>query len=261
MEIEFLNNTDSAREISKTLKSAWGSEALDQDLKDIFLASNFNGGISILARENGEIVGISFCFPGYRKGKLYLYSHLTGVSHESKGRGIGLSLKMAQKEWALENGYDLIAWTFDPLMNMNASLNIGKLGSISRTYLSNFYGKIDDKINYGISTDRLVAEWWLRKPKQNVIRPDRIYDLTEDRYDLNNDAEYETLGLKIPEDFPKLKKRDMEEAQKIRNLSAKMFSELFKEGYMICGYSKESFMYILSRKKEVLSLYIENPFR
>lgn len=260
MEIEFLKNTDSAREITKILKSAWGSETLDQDLKDIFLASSFNGGISIVARENENIVGINFGFPGYRKGKLYLYSHLTGVSHDVKGRGIGISLKMAQKKWALENGFDLIAWTFDPLMNLNASLNIGKLGSISRTYLFNFYGRLDDKINYGITTDRIVAEWWLNKPNNIFKRPEKVYDLTASIYDLDIEFKYSTIGLIIPEDFPKLKKANMEKAQYIRNISGKILYDLLGKGYTICGYSKDKPMYILSKDKDISSEYGENPF-
>ena len=129
VEIEVLRNIDSAREITGVIKSAWGSESLDQDIKDIFLAANFNGGISLVAREDGKIKGINFGFPGYRSGKLYLYSHLTGIAKDAKGSGIGYALKMAQKNWAVENGYDLITWTFDPLMRVKGVVKGPRYGS------------------------------------------------------------------------------------------------------------------------------------
>ena len=52
-------------------------------------------------------------------------------------------------------------WTFDPLEIKNAHLNIYKLGAVVRSYLVNFYGVSSSRLQGGLPTDRLVAEWYL----------------------------------------------------------------------------------------------------
>ena len=55
-------------------------------------------------------------------------------------------------------------WTFDPLEIKNAYLNIHKLGAIVRSYRVNFYGVSSSRLQGGLPTDRLVAEWHLDSP-------------------------------------------------------------------------------------------------
>jgi chorismate synthase len=260
VEIEVLRNIDSAREITDVIKSAWGSVSLDQDIKDIFLAANFNGGISLVAREHGKIKGINFGFPGYRSGKLYLYSHLTGIANDVKGSGIGYALKIAQKNWAVENGYDLITWTFDPLMRVNASLNIGKIGAISRNYHFNFYGKLDDSLNFGLNTDRILSEWWLNIPKLPVPVPHVIYNVAKVPDHFVLDYNEKNIGVEIPADFLNLKKLDMESAGQIQKTTGKIISSLFTNGYIICGFLKKNNMYVLTRNNSMKSNYGPNVF-
>jgi predicted GNAT superfamily acetyltransferase len=52
-----------------------------------------------------------------------------------------------------------VTWTFDPLVRRNAWLNISKLGAAVEAYLPDFYGRMDDGINDGDETDRLLAVW------------------------------------------------------------------------------------------------------
>jgi predicted GNAT superfamily acetyltransferase len=56
-------------------------------------------------------------------------------------------------------------WTFDPLEIKNAFLNIHKLGAIVRSYTSNFYGVSSSRLQGGLPTDRLHAEWYLRSKR------------------------------------------------------------------------------------------------
>ena len=56
-------------------------------------------------------------------------------------------------------------WTFDPLEIKNAHLNIHKLGAIVRCYHVNFYGVSSSRLQGGLPTDRLVAEWHLDSPR------------------------------------------------------------------------------------------------
>jgi predicted GNAT superfamily acetyltransferase len=73
---------------------------------------------------------------------------------------LGSRLKWYQRDWCLAHGIDLVRWTFDPLRGLNASLNIGTLGAIVRSYFPDYYGDMQG-INAGLPSDRLLAEWRL----------------------------------------------------------------------------------------------------
>jgi predicted GNAT superfamily acetyltransferase len=55
-----------------------------------------------------------------------------------------------------------IAWTYDPLIRRNSYFNLVKLGARPTEYLRNFYGAMDDAINGGTETDRMLVRWDLR---------------------------------------------------------------------------------------------------
>ena len=52
-----------------------------------------------------------------------------------------------------------MTWTFDPLVRRNAWFNIDVLGAQVDEYLVDFYGPIDDAINAGDASDRLLVAW------------------------------------------------------------------------------------------------------
>ena len=55
----------------------------------------------------------------------------------------------------------MVRWTFDPLVRRNAHFNLHKLGATASEYLPDFYGPMDDGINTGDASDRLMADWQL----------------------------------------------------------------------------------------------------
>ena len=55
---------------------------------------------------------------------------MLGVTPDARDGGLGLALKLAQREHALRMGIDLIEWTYDPLQALNAHLNFAKLGVV-----------------------------------------------------------------------------------------------------------------------------------
>jgi len=72
--------------------------------------------------------------------------------------------------------------TFDPLEIKNAHLNIHKLGAIVRSYYVNFYGVSSSRLQGGLPTDRLVAEWYLDSDRVSGIledRPAATYEIEE----------------------------------------------------------------------------------
>ena len=96
--------------------------------------------------------------------QLKLVSHMTGVLAEYRDQRVGYELKLAQRDWALSLGLDLITWTYDPLESRNGYFNVHLLGSVSQTYLRNYYGEMSDQMNEGIPSDRLRVDWWITSP-------------------------------------------------------------------------------------------------
>jgi predicted GNAT superfamily acetyltransferase len=88
-----------------------------------------------------------------------LHSHVAAVDPALRGQGIGHALKLHQRAWAAERGLQSVTWTFDPLVRRNAWFNIGKLGAGVAEYLVDFYGRMDDGVNDGDESDRMLAVW------------------------------------------------------------------------------------------------------
>ena len=126
-----------------------------------FVVSRHIGGLVLGAFDDSRLVGFLSAIPGVRHGTPYWHSHMLAVATSHRDSGIGTQLKFAQKDYALQRGIDLIEWTFDPLVSRNAYLNIEKLGVIVRRYLPKFYGH---------ESDRLIAEWWLDRPRPTFDR-------------------------------------------------------------------------------------------
>ena len=99
----------------------------------------------------------------------YLHSHMLAVEPEYRNSGIGRRLKLAQREDAIARGFRLMEWTFDPLEIKNSFLNIHRLGAIVRRYTPNFYGVSSSRLQGGLPTDRLHAEWWMRSERVEAI--------------------------------------------------------------------------------------------
>jgi len=111
------------------------------------------------AWEGERFVGASLAFAWGDLSARALHSHISGVVEGCQGRGIGYALKLHQRTWAAEHGYERITWTFDPLVQRNAWFNLTKLGARIEEYEPDFYGPMDDGINAGDPTDRCLTVW------------------------------------------------------------------------------------------------------
>jgi predicted GNAT superfamily acetyltransferase len=108
---------------------------------------------------DGRAVGLSFAFLGRIGGRVGLYSQLLGVIPGYQDQGVGSRLKQAQRDFARAEGWDVIAWAFDPLQAGNARFNLHKLGARGTRYVEDMYGQRTDALNRGVPTDRLIVEW------------------------------------------------------------------------------------------------------
>lgn len=149
----------------------WGYEGNDMIPRRAFVVARHIGGqvVGAFEPEAGTLVGFAMALPGVKRREAgesgvpeaYLHSHMLAVSPEWRDEGLGQKLKMLQREEALSRGLDRMEWTFDPLEGKNAFLNIQKLGVVVRRYLPDFYGVSSSRLQNGLPTDRLLAEWHL----------------------------------------------------------------------------------------------------
>src|ERR1700761_7077852 len=157
---------DRAVEIQDTVWSYEPSARMSQ--KTFLLATHIGG--QVLGAFDGEtMVGYAMSLPGVRNGHAYLHSHHLAVLPDWRNYGVGRRLKLAQRDDALERGFELIEWTFDPLEIKNSHLNFARLGAISRRYARNFYGTSASPLHGGLPTDRIYAEWWLKSDRVTRI--------------------------------------------------------------------------------------------
>lgn len=162
----------------------WGYDPSDVIPRKVFIVAKKIGGQIIGAFDTSlpganphggpdSLVGFAFSLPGIKTlpsgAQPYLHSHMLAVREPWRNRGLGTQLKLEQRREALARGILRMEWTFDPLEIRNAYLNIHKLGAIVRTYYIDFYGVSSSRLQGGLPTDRLVAEWALDSPRVQAI--------------------------------------------------------------------------------------------
>jgi predicted GNAT superfamily acetyltransferase len=130
---------------------------------ELLRAMTHAGNYAAGAYRHGELVGACVGFFAAPPGAA-LHSHVAGVAPGARAGGVGFALKLHQRAWALEQGLREVTWTFDPLVRRNAHVNLVKLGARPREYLVDFYGELDDQVNAGQGSDRLLAAWDLASP-------------------------------------------------------------------------------------------------
>lgn len=114
VEIRDLTEVSDLTEVCRLFASIWqpgaGAQPVTTELlRAMAAAGNYIAG----AYEGDELLGACLGFFG-SPAKASLHSHIAGVAPRGLGRGIGFSLKLHQRAWALRQHVSLITWTFDP---------------------------------------------------------------------------------------------------------------------------------------------------
>lgn len=239
----------------------WAGDPLEIVPGHVLLTHGRYGGLLLIARDRtGEGIGVLLGFPGLKGGRTLHCSHILGVVPEWRSRDVGQAMKRRQRELVLEQGLDLIVWTFDPLETRNARLNIGRLGGISREYTPNLYGAMRDGLNAGLDTDRLTVEWHIRhpavaarldgrreSPRVEVLLERGAVLLTRTAWratgtaspalllldDVTLGATADTLLVEVPADFQAIKAADFSQARRWRLGIRSVFQDSFARGYAV----------------------------
>jgi len=166
MLIRPLSTLEECRAVASLEKLVWGyTDSEDVVPPPILIVSIKRGGILLGAFDDqGELKGFVYSLPGVKDGRMTQWSHMLGVVTGARGNGLGLRLKLAQREHALRAGIELIEWTYDPLQTLNAHFNFARLGIVVEDYEENIYGESASPLHRGTPTDRFVAQWRLTAP-------------------------------------------------------------------------------------------------
>ncbi len=159
-----LGKPEEFRQLEQVQSAAFGSDPEGSLTVPLQRALQDNGGLVLGAFVDIHLVGFSIGFLGWDGRRLYHYSHMTAVRPEYQNHRVGLRLKRYQREEVLAMGLEEIRWTFDPLRSRNAMLNVRRLGGRPTSYLSHYYGQMNDSANQGLETDRLKLVWSITAP-------------------------------------------------------------------------------------------------
>ncbi|WP_156326097.1 GNAT family N-acetyltransferase [Nonomuraea sp. SBT364] len=213
---------------------------------ELMLALAHAGNYVAGAFDGERLAGASVAFFG---ADATLHSHITGVSGAP---GAGFALKLHQRRWALERGVERITWTFDPLVRRNAHFNLAKLGASPREYLPAFYGVMDDAINQGDESDRVLAVWPLTAPRVRALEEGRIEPARVPRdavvaladeggRPVPGRTDAATVLVAVPEDVERLRRADPGTAKAWRHAVRNTLGDMLAEGRKVTGFHDKSF--------------------
>jgi predicted GNAT superfamily acetyltransferase len=241
VEVRPLASLDEMREAAKLIDRVWGEARIVSPA--LLQALGTHGNPVLGAFRDEELVGAQMAFLGSDEEGTLLHSHITGVAPEAQREGVGMLLKLAQRDWCLERGIDRVTWTFDPLVARNAYFNLRKLGATCVRFHRDFYGPMEDAINRGDRSDRLEVVWELRSGRVEAAatgsggpRGTGTGAVLLDRDAAGSPLPRplptaSTLLVRIPEDHQELRQRDPALGTAWRDAVAGAFEQAFAADY------------------------------
>jgi predicted GNAT superfamily acetyltransferase len=235
LEIRPLATIEEMRQAAALIDRIWGEERVV--MPALLRALSAHGNPVYGAWRGGELVGAQLGFMGITEEGPILHSHITGVAPGQEHRGVGFVLKLAQRQWCLDHGVDLVTWTFDPMIARNAYFNLVKLGATADRFHRDYYGEMEDAFNVGERSDRLEVRWEVRSPRVETALAGGADDAEPDP---------EAILVRCPEDYLALRERDPEEARRWRDRLADELEEAFAADYVATGFRRGE-GYVLER--------------
>ncbi|MGA8531281.1 MAG: GNAT family N-acetyltransferase [Acidobacteriaceae bacterium] len=216
----------------------WGYADGDVIPRRVFTVAQRIGGQVIGAFEGQNMVGFAMSLPAMKaepgtgaSPMPYLHSHMLAVTPRYRNSGIGRHLKLYQREEALSRGITLMEWTFDPLEIKNAFLNIHRLGVIVRSYTPNFYGVSSSRLQGGLPTDRLHAEWWMDSERVKAVLTGASYTPPEIQ---------ETIVVPKAVTEWKASATSVARAAAVQSENRRRFLDAFGRGLAVVGFQWDS---------------------
>jgi predicted GNAT superfamily acetyltransferase len=225
-------------------REVFGFPELEVSPRRHLVVSREAGGWTLVAVQDGAMVGFVHHLAAVRGGEIIGYSHMMAVSAAVQNQGIGARLKWAQRERALAEGVRFIRWTWDPMQARNAHFNLNRLGVVVHAYAENFYGTNYsvagryDGSGQGLDSDRLFAEWHLDSARVRRIAEGAVAEI--------GPVECE---IAVPADWSSLVKTDPA-AARVEQLRVRgEFQSAFADGLVCTGFVRDDAVprYLLQR--------------
>lgn len=217
IDIRPLQSVAEVFEACDVLAEVWGGDRSGMP-PNLLQALAHSGNYAVGLFEEGRLIGASVAFfaaPAERS----MHSHITGILPGHQRQGLGRRLKQHQREWALRRGVGHITWTFDPLVARNAHFNLVVLGARITEYLVDHYGAMDDGVNRGDETDRLMVSWALAAPPAPAPAPDQV-----------------VAAVAVPDDIEQLRRTDPADAARWRLRVREEFAHHLAHGLTASGF-------------------------
>jgi predicted GNAT superfamily acetyltransferase len=158
--IRDLKRIDELEEMVRLLCRVWNTDSHEDLINASTLRAMVDAECYVVGMFLGEGAGATMVGAAVAiRGPEHLHSHIVGVLPEHQGHGLGYRLKKHEADWAQEQRFKRIRWTYDPLVRRNAYFNLAKLNSQVIEYAESYYGELNDGLNDGDETDRLVIDW------------------------------------------------------------------------------------------------------
>jgi len=225
--------------------AVWGYDESDAiPRKTFFLAQKIGGQVigafdsefsnGLVEGPGATLAGFAMSLPGVKTNHgqptPYLHSHMLAVLESHRNQGLGAQLKWEQRREALSRGIRHMEWTFDPLAIKNAFLNIHRLGATTCEYRVDFYGVSSSRLQGGLPTDRLLADWELDSPRVEAIlaRRPALVSAIEER-----------IFVPAAIDAWKAKETSRSRALAVQLENRLKFQLAFSRGLAVVGFSRD----------------------
>ena len=272
IEIRTLRALSDLRPLVELQRAFWGEDTESVIPAQMMFSLANHGGHVLAAFDGDKPVGVLIGFLGTNMedsrrpamANLQIVSKRMVVLPEYRGKQIGYRLKLAQRDIALTQGVRLVVWTFDPLLALNAHLNVRKLGVICPQYHEDYYGtEQQGGLTMLGSSDRLQAEWWVTGRRVEERLFGKRGDLTLSHY---READTPILNpttvtadglllpaeqinmpstslalLEIPLDYTAMADKNPKLARTWRLHTRILFKQIFATGFVVTDFIRETF--------------------
>lgn len=250
VELRPLTSIADAEAILAVMAATWGPfQSLP---REEIVALAYSGNVPIGAFDGDDLIGFVLGWAGVDENGPHLHSHMLAALPDRRHRGVGYALKLAQRARCLEVGIRVVRWTFDPLVARNAHFNVRKLGAVGERFHRDFYGPMEDAINRGDRSDRLVVRWDLEREPGSPAAISTVADAgliagpdgSPERPPVGAAATH--VRTVIPSDHPTMRGERPEVARAWRDAVADVFEELFDRGLVPVDFDVADSAYVWS---------------
>ena len=226
-------------------RETWGHDFRGCVPAAVLMIAHKVGGVTAGAFDaDGQLLGFVFGITGYTDRRPLHWSHMLAVREDARDSGVGVRLKMFQRDLLLRGGVDTARWTFDPLVARNAHLNLNRLGVVVVDYVEDMYGDSNSALHTGLGTDRFVVEWRLADERTaraiaGRARPDFRTWAAAPAAEEPGDAPAERVRIEIPPDVHALRGRWPRDAAEWRTRTRRAFLGYLRLGYRIAAFYRD----------------------